>query len=213
MMNFGFTDLYLVNPGEITDEAYMRAVHAANILDQALIFPTFDKAIKDIDFLVATSAKETLSEKKHNRSPVYLPEFTQQIQQVEGTIGLLFGREDNGLFNEEIAACDLMVKIPAYEEYETLNLSHSVGLFLYSIFLDNTIIPQKRTPIDNVEKTHLYDAFESLLTAINYPPHKYEKTLVMFKRLMSRSMPSKWEYHTLMGVINTAAKRLQQRKK
>ena len=213
MMNFGFTDLYLVNPGEITDEAYMRAVHADTILDHSCIFSTFDEAIKDIDFLVATSAKETLSEKKHNRSAVYLSEFTQQIHQVEGTIGLLFGREDNGLLNEEIAACDLMVKIPTHEGYETLNLSHSVGLFLYSIFLDNTVFPPKRTPIDNIEKTHLYEAFESLLQAIQYPSHKYDKTLVMFKRLMSRSMPSKWEYHTLMGVINTAAKRLHKNKK
>jgi tRNA/rRNA methyltransferase len=211
MMNFGFNDLSLVNPCELSDEAYMRAVHADKILDQAQIFPSFNDAINDIDFLVATSSKETLSEKKHNRNPVFLPDFTQQIQQVDGTIGLVFGREDTGLFNDEIASCDLMVKIPSHESYETLNLSHSVGIFLYSIYLDNTILPQKRTPLDNIEKNHLYNAFEELLAAISYPEHKYEKTRVMFKRLISRSIPSKWEYHTLMGVINTAAKRLKEK--
>lgn len=213
MMNFDFHKLYLVNPCELSDESYIRAVHADSILDNASIFPSFEKAIEDIDLLVATSAKETISEKKHLRNPLYLPEFAQQIQKAEGTIGLVFGREDYGLLNEEIATCDLIVKIPASAQYETLNLSHSVGLMLYSIFLEMNEVPEKRTPIDNLEKNHLYEAFSDLLDEIQYPEHKYEKTKIMFKRLMSRSIPSKWEYHTLMGVLRTAVKQLQRKQK
>ncbi len=213
MMNFDFKTLYLVNPCPVSDDSYIRSVHAASILDNAKIFSSFNEACKHIDLLVATSAKETISEKKHLRNPLYLNEFSDQIQKSEGTVGLVFGREDYGLLNEEIAACDLIVKIPTSKNYETLNLSHSVGLVLYSIFSAANKTPEKRTPLDMVEKNHLYDAFSDLLDAIKYPEHKNEKTQLMFKRLMSRSIPSKWEYHTLMGIIRTAAKKIRQKSK
>lgn len=213
MMNFDVQSLSLINPCELTDEAYIRAVHAHKILDDATIYSTFKEATQHIDFLVATSAKETLSEKKHLRNPLYLNEFSTQIQQAQGTVGLLFGREDIGLLNEEIACCDVIVKIPTDQTYETMNLSHSVGIFLYQLYLSRVSLAEKRTPIDATEKHLLYDAFSDLLTAINYPTHKTEKTEIMFKRLISRAIPSKWEYHTLMGVIGTAAKRLTKQRK
>jgi len=213
MKNFEVTSLSLVNPCEINDEAYIRAVHADDILDQACLFSSFENAIESIDFLVATSSKETISEKKHLRNPLYLHEFSERIQEAEGTVGLLFGREDVGLLNEEIARCDVIVKIPTNPEYKALNLSHSVGIVLYQLYLMRAELPEKRTPLDEQEKNLLYQAFIELLHEIDYPEHKKEKTEIMFKRLMSRSIPSKWEYHTLMGVIRTAAKRLNQQKK
>jgi TrmH family RNA methyltransferase len=212
MKNFNVTSLFLVNPCKITDESYIRAVHADDILDSAQIFSTFEQATKTIDFLAATSSKETLSEKKHLRNPLYLDEFSDRIQDAEGSIGLVFGREDFGLLNEEIACCDVIVRIPTDPGYKALNLSHSVGIFLYSLYIARTELPGKRTPIDGQEKNHLYQAFSDLLYAIDYPDHKKEKTEVMFKRMISRSIPSKWEYHTLMGVIRTAVKHLDQKK-
>jgi len=212
MKNFDVTSLSLVNPCDITDDSYIRAVHADDILDNAQIFPSFEKATESIDFLAATLSKETLSEKKHLRNPLYLHEFSDRIQAAEGTIGLVFGREDFGLLNEEIDECDVIVRIPTNPAYKALNLSHSVGIFLYSLYVVDTEIPEKRTPIDGKEKQHLYKAFSDLLNAIDYPLHKKEKTEVMFKRMMSRSIPSKWEYHTLMGVIRTAVKHLDQHK-
>ena len=212
MKNFEVSNLILVNPCDITDEAYIRAVHAGDILDQACVFSSFKKAISSIDFLVATSSKETISEKKHLRNHLYLHEFSKKIQDTKGTVGLLFGREDVGLLNEEIAQCDIIVNIPTNPEYKALNLSHSVGIFLYNLYIQGTDLPQKRTPLDEQEKNLLYLAFSDLLHEINYPSHKEENTEIMFKRLISRAIPSKWEYHTLMGVINTAAKQLRKKK-
>ena len=36
--------------------------------------------------------------------------------------------------------------------------------------------------------------------------HKKEKTKVMFRRMINRSVPSTWEFHTLMGVFDGAVK-------
>ena len=213
MMNFDIETLYLVNPCTLDDACYARSMHASSVLDEAIIFSSFKDAVKDLDFLVATSSIDTESEKKHLRNPVFLSEFSKQIFSIEGKVGLLFGREDYGLFNEEIAISDLMVKIPTSEKYHSMNLSHAVGIVLYQLYLEHTELPLKRRNLDHVEKTHLYEAFEMLLDSIDYPEHKTEKTQVMFKRMISRSMPSKWEYHTLMGVLKNAAKRCEEKRK
>ncbi len=35
----------------------------------------------------------------------------------------------------------------------------------------------------------------------------------MFKRLMGRAMPSKWEYHTFMGILSGSIKKIKENKK
>ncbi|MFC1748876.1 RNA methyltransferase [Pseudomonadota bacterium] len=213
MKNFDFHRLYLVNPGDLDDECYIRSVHASDILDTAQCFESFKDAVEHIDFLIATSSIETISDKKHLRRPVFLHEFSKDMYKMKGTIGLIFGREDYGLYNDEIAACDLMVKIPSSSTYPSLNLSHAVGVVLYTLYLTGTEVDVRKRHLDNIEKRHLFNAFSSLLEEIHHPEHKKEKTTVMFKRIMGRALPSKWEYHTLMGVIHTAAEKLKKRQK
>ena len=75
MMNFDIDTLYLVNPCKLDDDCYARSMHASSLLDTARIFPSFQDATKDLDFLVATSSIDTESERKHLRNPVFLPEF------------------------------------------------------------------------------------------------------------------------------------------
>lgn len=212
MMNFDVHQLILVNPCELDDICYIRSVHADSVLDEAIITDSFENAVENIDFLISTSSIPTLSDKKHLRHPVYLDEITEKIAGVEGTIGLVFGREDYGLYNHEIAACDLMMKIPTSDAYSSLNLSHAVAVVLYRIYMSRTKEKKSERSLDHVEKNHLFEAFSQLLDSINYPAHKREKTLVMFKRMMGRSLPSKWEYHTLMGVIRTAAEKSNEKK-
>lgn len=208
MMNFDFNNLYLINPTEIDDECYIRAVHADKILDDARIFSSFNQSIKEIDFLVATSSIESKKDKRHLRNSIVLEEFCKTINEIDGKIGLVFGREDYGLYNEEIALCDIMLKIPASEQYKTLNLSHSVGIVLYSLFIKK-YLPKKRRTIGKIEKEKMYENFNLLLDEINYPKHKKDNTRIMMKRLLGRSIPSKWEYHTLMGIISRTLEKIK----
>ncbi|MBU0498329.1 MAG: RNA methyltransferase [Candidatus Thermoplasmatota archaeon] len=213
MMNFDQKNLYLVNPPTLNDECYTRAMHATNIIENAQIYPSFQAATEKIDFLVATSSIENLNDKKHLRNPLTLDQFTQTIYDVQGTIGLCFGREDYGLFNTEIAACDIMVKIPTSTAYPSLNLSHAVTIMLYSLFNHHyqPIHPQRK--MGNIEKQKLQEYFIKLLVTIDYPEHKKENTEILFKRLIGRAMPSTWEYHTLMGVFSRTIDQLNQEKK
>jgi len=212
MANFNFKNLILVNPCELDDDCFARAMHAQEILDEAKIYNSFEDALKNIDFLVATSSIESLNDKRHLRNAIFLEDLSEKLLQIEGSIGLIFGREDYGLFNEEIARCDVMLKIPTSEKYLSLNLSHAVAVVLYSLFIKKEIeIKEKRT-IGKIEKEKLYIFFKELLDNINYPEHKKEKTEIMFKRIMGRAIPSKWEYHTLMGVFSKTLEKINSKK-
>jgi len=210
MMNFDFENLYLVNPVDLNDECYIRAVHADKILDNAKTFPSFKDCIKKIDFLVATSSIESKKDKKHLRNTVILEDFCEKFNEINGKIGIVFGREDYGLFNEEIALCDIMLRIPSSKNYQALNLSHSVGIVLYSLFIKN-YSPKIKRNIGKIEKEKLFEYFNLLLDRIEYPTHKKENTKIMLKRLLGRSIPSKWEYHTLMGILSKILEKLNKK--
>ena len=47
---------------------------------------------------------------------------------------------------------------------------------------------------------------------INYPAYKKENTEIMFKRIIGRAIPSKWEYHTLMGVFSKTLEKIKNKK-
>jgi tRNA C32,U32 (ribose-2'-O)-methylase TrmJ len=63
------------------------------------------------------------------------------------------------------------------------------------------------------EREKLFDQFRNFLKSVNYPEHKRENTEVLFRRLIGRSTPSKWEFHTLMGVFGVAADSMNDRNK
>ena len=213
MMNFDMEHLYLVNPCELDNVCYARAMHATTILDNARSFSCFEDAVKDLDYLAATSSIESKTDKRHLRNPMLLEDFSEKIFDVKGKIGLVFGREDYGLFNEEIAACDIMVRIPTSDTYLSLNLSHAVTIVLYSLYLRKASIPPRRRAIGSLEKQKLFEFFAQLLDDIEYQPHKKEHTKIMFKRMMGRAMPSKWEYHTFMGVLSKTLGKIKQKER
>ena len=212
MMNFDFEHLVLVNSHPFDDECYSRAMHAQKILYCAKKYSSFDEAVKGFDFLVATSSVENVNEKRHLREAMLVEDFTQKISEVKGNIGLVFGREDFGLFNEEIARCDIMVKIPTSDGYPSMNLSHSVAVFLYSLYCSTTVKKRVKKQIDPVEKEKMFEFFSRILDEVSYPTHKKKNTKIMFIRLIGRSMPSYWEYHTLMGVLSDTLKKLEKKK-
>jgi len=209
MANFDFKNLYLINSCKLNDECYARAMHAQNIIDNARFFNSFNAAIDDLDYLIATSSIESKSDKKHLRNAVLLENLLEKIYELNGKIGIVFGREDYGLYNEEIAKCDIMLKIPTSQNYPSMNLSHSVAVVLYTLFIHKKKESKKKRTIGKIEKETLFNFFSDLLDEINYPEHKKENTKIMFRRMMGRAMPSKWEYHTFMGVLSGSLNKIK----
>lgn len=203
MKNFGLKKLTLVNPCNIGDDAYKRAMHAADVLDDSKTVQALDQALKDMDFIVGSSGISSKSDKKFLRDSITPKEFAEKMKNVKGNIAILFGREDYGLYNEELKKCDVVVTIPCREEYLILNLSHAAVILFYELF-QNVGMKRKGKKASGLEKEKMYEFFNILLDSIDYPEHKKEKTKVMFRRLLGRAVPSKWEFHTLMGVFSKA---------
>src|SRR5213592_2485361 len=125
MKNFDASDLVLVNPCPLGIEARQSAMHGVDILESARVFPDLASALKDADLIVGTSGIDTESEKRFPRIAIGPRDLAIKVHDVQGTIALLFGREDFGLLDEELRRCDLLVKVPASTGYPILNLSHA----------------------------------------------------------------------------------------
>ena len=206
MRNFGVDDLVLVRPCPIGDEARKRAMAGLPILESARIVGTLDEAIEGADLVVGTSGIDARNEKRFLRISVTPRELADRLAGVDGTVALLLGREDYGLYTEELAQSDLLVTVPASAEYPILNVSHAAAILFYE--LRGTEGPRRRKA-SGFEKALLWEAFEGLLSATDYPAHKRDRTRIMFRRLMGRAVPSKWEFHALMGVFQRATKRIK----
>ena len=206
MKNFGLSDLRLVDAPALRTQAWKRAMHAQDVLEAAKTFETLEEALKDIDYIVGTSGISSKHDKKHLRNAVTPRDFAGRIGRVGGRVGLLFGRENFGLFNEELQKCDLLVSIPADREYPILNISHAVAIVLYELFQPRAR-PHKALKASGFEKEVAIRKFRELLELIDYPDYKKPLTEIMFRRIMGRAALSEWEFFTLMGVFSKAIRK------
>jgi TrmH family RNA methyltransferase len=209
MKNFGLSDLAMVNPCEIGDDCLSRAKHAKDLVETAEIFEKLEDAISDIDYLVGTSGVDSKSDKKHLRNNLTPKEFASRTGEIEGKIGIMFGRENYGLYNDELRNCDTVITISSSKEYPILNLSHSASIIFYEMF-ERQVTKKEKKEATGFEKDKMMKHFTDLLNTVDYPRHKKKKTTVMFQRILGRAVLTKWEFHTLMGVfsrtLNTLAK-------
>ncbi len=206
MANLGYEDLVLVEPGSLAG-AYRRAMHGRLVLKRAETVPDLRTATENADLIVGTTAIPSTKEEAFHRHALSPWDLASRVQQVEGTVALLFGREDFGLYNEELDRVDALVHIPSSSEYPVLNLSHAAGIILYELYKAQdvpTSVPPRAA--SGPEKERLHQTFEEFLAAASYPAYRRRRTAVMFRRLLGRAVPSKWEFHALMGVFRAATK-------
>jgi TrmH family RNA methyltransferase len=208
MKNFGFNRLVAVNPCKFDNEAQARAMHAKDILESAKIYKRFGNAIKPFDTVVGTTCEFSKSDRHHLRKAITPGELAGMVADIDGSMGILFGREDYGLYNTELKHCDIVVTIPASPEYPSMNLSHSVSIILYEMFRGGQDIfrPVEAT---GFEKEKVWEMFQIYLDAIDFPMHRRDKATVLMKKILGRCSLSKWEFHTVMGIFSTAVKKIR----
>jgi len=205
MKNFGLSDLVLVRPCSIGEEGIKRSMHAVDVLKNAHTCFTEDEALEGADYVVGTSGVDTANDKKFSRISVTPEALAAKLNSSDATVAVLFGREDFGLDNDLVKRCDFLVTVPANPEYPIMNISHAAAVIFYELFVHD-LVKEGPREASGLEVDLLNEYFAKLLDAIDYPEHKRTKTRVMFRRLMARSTPTTWEYHTLMGVLSDAAK-------
>jgi TrmH family RNA methyltransferase len=201
MKNFGFHHLVLIDPCPLGEHAIACASHARDILEKAER-PTFLEMYERSSLTVATTAELNKSVCRSMRMPYCTPaELRELVQDVEGKVSILFGRENWGLNNEEIAKCDLICTIPGAPEYPILNLSHAVCVICYEL----AYLPRGTYPVaSHREMEPLYLHLDAFLTKIDHPDFKRENTMILLRRILGRTKLTTREVSTLHGLLRRA---------
>jgi TrmH family RNA methyltransferase len=205
MRNFGLDDLMVVNMHRIPSEDYFRSMRGNQILDRCKMVDSLVEAIRGLEYVVGTSGVKSESPKEVLRNYLNPKEFVRLSTRIKGAVGIVLGREDIGLTNAELSMCDFFVHIPADEDYPILNVSSAAAILFYELFGS----PKTRNveAIKRAETDRLIEKFRESLINNNYPKHRIEKTALMFRRIISRSTLSPYEYRILMGSIGCTRRR------
>jgi TrmH family RNA methyltransferase len=198
MKNFGFTRLVLIDPCPIGDEALMRAAHARDVLERAERL-TFEEVCSRSSIVIATTGEVSKSVCNPMRMPYFSPnEIRNLVEDIDGNIAILFGRENWGLNNEEIQKSDIICTIPSSKEYPILNLSHAVGIVCYELahLQRGEYLLASREDME-----HLYAHIDSYLTLIDHPDFKRQPTMLLIRRVLGRAMLTSREATTLHGLM------------
>ncbi|MFH0860164.1 MAG: RNA methyltransferase [Candidatus Altiarchaeota archaeon] len=209
MKNFGLSDLILVDPPELSREARQKAMHAQEILKGVREYDSLDQLKHEFDFLVGTSAI-TGTDKNSLRVPIR-PWGLANALQGKGRVGLVFGREDYGLSNEEIRLCDVFVTIPADRKYPTLSLPQSVGIILYELsrlkYADKAK-GMKFREFSKKEKEVLLEKFDGLADMLYEGDFENRLVKKTFRQLIGRAFIAGREAYTLIGLFRKSAERI-----
>ena len=208
MKNMGLERLYLVAPREFpAPRALWRAAGAVDVLERAVVVETLAAAVADCGMVVGTSARE-----RRIPWPLLDPrECGQRVWQESAhhEVALVFGREDRGLTNDELAQCSYHVHIPANPEYSSLNLAAAVQVLAYEVRMAALAAagampsPEWDVPPAPAADLDLYfQHLERVLVEIGFhDPANPRQTMVRLRRLLARIRPDRMELSILRGVL------------
>lgn len=199
MKNFGFSELVLLNPCVLDNPARLMAVHAYDIIESARVEFSIEDALAGSNTIIGTTGLTGKTDNEHMRIPALSPrKLREKLSGKSGVVSLLFGREDDGLKNEELELCDIIVNIPTSPDYPSMNLSHAVAIVLYEL---SDVGSGEIYLADHFDVELLYEHIEEVLSDIEYREHKKGKTLLMLKRILGRAELTGREVQTLRGTL------------
>ena len=133
MKNFGFSNLNIVSPrdGWPNTKARMTSVGAYDIIKSATIYKDVTDAVKNFDFVFATSARN----RDINKKCLSIINFIRLLSKYKNSnIGIMFGPEASGLSNHDLSLSNFIIQIPTSKKLSSLNLSHAVIIICYEIY-------------------------------------------------------------------------------
>ncbi len=203
MANMGLSNLVLAGAGEFDMlEARKMACWATDILHSCLRVPTLAEALADCALVFGATARTGLY-RQHTRSPRnWAPTILAAAQ--AGRVALLFGPEDDGLSNEELALCHHLIRIPSTPAYPALNLSQAVMICAYELYASSGTfepLPEKSPLAESAMKERMFAMWQELLLEIGFmEPAKARHMMLGIRRIFARGVLSEDDVRILMGI-------------
>lgn len=237
MKNMQLSNLSLVNPKYFPHvDATARAAGADDLLENAQIYPSLEAALSGSKVIFGTSAR--------NRSlslPKSDPRQAAQIiiqESQNHQVAIVFGRENNGLSNEELEMCNHHLYIPSNPDFSSLNIASAVQLICYEIQMNNIYNEESKHNTPNMvkesslrapfaprnddisddpasaEQMHLfYEHLQETLALIKFLDLKNpRRVLSRLKLLFNRARVQTKELNILRGILSTIQLKLDSRK-
>jgi tRNA/rRNA methyltransferase len=214
MANFGLTRLRLVRPRDSWPNPRARAAAsgADRILEKARLHDTLEEAIADCSYVLATTARA------HDQAkPVIGAEEAAQLIApliaAGENVAVLFGRERNGLENDEVGLADRIVTLPVNPAFASLNLAQAVLIIAYEWSKRSTggalpfAMPVRSAPAPKEQLVAFFTDLERELERVEFfrPPEKRETMVINLRNIFSRMQASRQDVRTLHGVIRAIA--------
>ncbi len=203
MKNFDIYDLRIVDPrdGWPNEKAVSMSVGAADLIANARIFGSVVDAISDLSYVYAATA----TPRDMNKEYVFSRDLKEDIPKT-GKVGIMFGRENCGLNNQEISYANKIITIDTNLSFSSLNIAHSVAVICYELFQARM---QSRpyvqpTLAGNDELEYFYEHLFNSLEERKFfrVPEKREKMSLKIRNIFARiDKLSKTELQTLRGII------------
>ena len=206
MLNFGLTDLRLVNPrdGWPNPAAGPAASGADIVLEQARVFESVAEAVADCSFIYATTVR-----KRGLVVPVVTPEeAAREIRGHAEPTAILFGAERSGLETDEVAIAQKILTVPINPEFRSLNLAQAVILVAYEWSKHQGLaVPTEGEPS---EPRAPHEHLEGLIGQVNealdevgyfFPPDRTPATLNTIRTILTKPEWSIREIQALRGML------------
>ena len=201
MKTMGLADLRLVAPKQFpAAEAQWMAAHAVDVLVNSRTHETLADAIADCGAAFAFSARR----REWEPQVLEVRPAAERALALGGRVAFVFGPERTGLENDELLACQYLVRIPA--QGGSLNLAQAVQVAAYELFMASgpAAPKEKRGKIATVEDLEgLYAHLERAATVSGFlDPASNSKLRTRWRRLFSRAALEREEVNILRGLLN-----------
>jgi tRNA/rRNA methyltransferase len=211
MKNFDFQKMIVVDPKPIfpNDKILATSVGAKDVINKSKTFKDLKSALKNIDIVIATSARFRNKNIKHIQ--------LEDLKKIDfkKKIAFLFGSEASGLSNNEISYCNYTLQIPTNSKFKSLNLSHSLIIIAYyasSILKSKTLKFSKSSKVKSATKQEILlmaDLCIKNLDEVNFFKPKEKKPIMLenLRNIFYRMELSSKETRILSGVFASLGKK------
>lgn len=168
-----------------SDRIRTLAIHAYDIYEQSLRFPTLEDAVRESILTVGATRRRGKFRKYFSLSPEQLAERIRQSG--KGTVSIVFGRESDGLTDAEVSICDMVVSIPSSPDFPSLNLAQAVQVITYTLYRD----AEERAGYSPVDRRRLEQVTDTITESFDkihfYKQDEKEEVGRFFRDILARS--------------------------
>ncbi len=199
----GLTQLWIVSPRccPQSELAYRWAVHGKEVLQAATVCDRLSTALEGCQRVFATVGRDVAD----LALPCWPPRQGLPHLLGVGTAALVFGREDRGLTNQELALAQGLIRIPTADPYPSLNLAQAVGVCCYELWCaasnpTGTFAQESAVSFERLQG--FYDHLEQLLLRVGFLyPHTAARRMEKVRSLLGRAYPTEAEVALLRGMV------------